>query len=67
MSKLFANEAKLESKSFDKIFWSTFSAVVLLFAVVALELFDVETVLELVGCKTSPNASNSKFNMKLLF
>jgi hypothetical protein len=65
MSKLFANEAKLESKSFDKIFWSTFSAVVLLFAVVALELF--ETVLELVGCKTSPNASNSKFNMKLLF
>jgi hypothetical protein len=62
MSKLFANEARLESKSFDKIFWSTFSlATVLLFAVV-FELFEAETEFELVGCKTSPNASNSRFD-----
>ncbi len=66
MSKLSANEAKLESRSVDKIFCSPF----LLSAPFGclLILFDIgfKTAFLFTGCKTSPNASNSfKINSNL--
>ena len=57
MSKLLANDAKLESKSVDNIFCS----VPFLSAKFELDFVFVgfKTGALVVGCKTSPNASNS--------
>ena len=61
MSKLFAREARLESKSLDNIFCSEliFLSAKLL-PDCLLVGFNIDVVF--VGCKTSPNASNSLKN-----
>lgn len=59
MSKLLANDAKLASKLVDSIFCSELLGVVAPpFCCLLIGATGFKTVL--VGCKTSPNASNSK-------